>query len=132
VAEYDIPDDLRYTEQDEWARLEDGRVLVGITDYAQQKLGDIVFVDLPAPKTRIDQGSVFGAIESVKAVSELYAPVSGRVIERNEELAERPEMVNEDCYGDGWFLTVALEDEEEYESLLDATAYRKFLEEREE
>ena len=132
MAEYDIPDDLRYTEQDEWARLEDGRVIVGITDYAQQKLGDIVFVDLPAPKSRVDQGSPFGVIESVKAVYDLHAPVSGKVVERNEELGERPEIVNEDCYGDGWFLIVALEDEDEYESLLDADAYRKFLEEREE
>lgn len=131
MADFDIPDDLRFTEQDEWARLEDGRIVVGITDYAQQQLGDIVFIDLPKVGSRLEQGTAFGVIESVKAVSDLYAPVSGKIVERNDELAERPEIVNEDCYGDGWFLTVVCDDMEEYESLLDAAAYRRFLEERE-
>jgi glycine cleavage system H protein len=132
VADYDIPDDLRYSREDEWARSEDGRVVVGITDYAQQQLGDIVFVELPAVGTSVNQGDSFGVVESVKAVSDLYAPVGGEVIEVNADLADSPEVVNEDCYGDGWLLAIRPEDEEEVESLLDAEAYRKHIRDRSE
>ncbi len=128
MAEYEIPDALRYTEQDEWARAEKGRIVVGVTDYAQQQLGDIVFVELPEVGARVERGGAFGVIESVKAVSDLYAPLGGEVVARNEELAERPEMVNEDCYGDGWIVAIATDDA--VDSLLDAGAYRRHVEER--
>ena len=130
MADYDIPGDRRYSTEDEWARLEEDRVSVGITDYAQQQLGDIVFVELPAVGTSVEKGEPFGVIESVKAVSDLYAPVSGQVVEVNADLAEHPEHVNEDCYGDGWMLTIAVEDSAEYDSLLDASAYRRHVAER--
>jgi glycine cleavage system H protein len=130
VADYDIPGDRRYSTEDEWARLEEDRVSVGITDYAQQQLGDIVFVELPAVGTSVEKGEPFGVIESVKAVSDLYAPVSGQVVEVNADLAEHPEHVNEDCYGDGWMLTIEVEDTSEYDSLLEASAYRRHVAER--
>ena len=130
MADYDIPEDRRYSAEDEWARLEEERVSVGITDYAQQQLGDIVFVELPAVGTTVEKGEPFGVIESVKAVSDLYAPVSGQVVEVNTDLTEHPEHVNEDCYGDGWMLTIAVEDSAEYDSLLDASAYRRHVAER--
>jgi glycine cleavage system H protein len=127
LADYEIPESLRYTEQDEWTRAEDGRVVVGITDYAQKQLGDIVFVELPEVGTRVEKGRPFGVIESVKAVSDLYAPQSGEIVARNDELTDRPEMVNEDCYGDGWIIAIGGEPDD---SLLDAAAYRRLVEER--
>ena len=130
MADYDIPDDLRYSREDEWARREDGQVTVGVTDYAQQQLGDIVFVELPEVGTRVEPGVAFGVIESVKAVSDLFAPVSGEVVSVNSDLEERPEAVNEDCYGDGWMITVAIDDTAEYDELLDARAYLKHIQER--
>jgi glycine cleavage system H protein len=130
VADYDIPENRRYSPEDEWARLEEDRVSVGVTDYAQQQLGDIVFVELPAVGTTVEKDEPFGVIESVKAVSDLYAPVSGQVVEVNTDLAEHPEHVNEDCYGDGWMLTIEVEDRAEYDSLLDASAYRRHIAER--
>lgn len=130
MAEYEIPDELRYTHEDEWARLEDQRVTVGITDFAQQQLGDIVFVELPAEGATVEKGDPFGVVESVKAVSDLYAPVSGQVVEVNAELADHPEALNEDCYGDGWLVVIEVETLEEFESLLDAPAYRKHIAER--
>ena len=132
MAEYDIPEDLVYSRDDEWARAEGARVVVGVTDYAQKQLGDIVYVELPAVGTTIHQGDVFGVIESVKAVSDLYAPVSGEVVEINPELARRPETVNEDCYGDGWMIALVVEDPAEVDDLLDAAAYAKHIEERSE
>ena len=128
MGEYQIPDDLRYTEQDEWVRDEGGRLLVGVTDYAQQQLGDIVFIELPEIGTRVDKGNAFGVIESVKTVSDLCAPLGGEVVARNDELADRPEMVNEDCYGDGWI--IAISSDEGVDPLLDADAYRRHVEER--
>jgi glycine cleavage system H protein len=132
VPEYDIPEDLRYSREDEWARAEGSRVTVGVTDYAQQQLGDIVFVELPEVGAPVEQGSPFGVIESVKAVSDLYSPVSGKVIEVNSELEEHPEYVNEDCYGDGWMIAVRVDDAREVEALFDAGAYRRHVAEREE
>ncbi len=130
MADYDIPNDLLFSTEDEWAREEDGRVVVGITDYAQLQLGDIVFIDLPNVGAVFNQGDPFGAVESVKAVSDLYAPVSGEVIEVNADLADRPEAVNEDCYGDGWMVAFAPSEEGEIDSLIDAERYRKHVEER--
>lgn len=130
MADYEIPEDLRYSTNDEWARLDEDRVTVGVTDFAQQQLGDIVFVELPEEGSPVGQGEPFGVIESVKAVSDLYAPVSGQVVEVNSELADRPEAVNEDCYGAGWMIAIEPADPEEYASLLGAPAYRQHVEER--
>ena len=131
MAEYDIPDELRYSEEDEWARVEEaGRIIVGITDFAQEQLGDIVYVELPKIGATISKGDVFGVVESVKAVSDLYAPISGEIIEVNADLAESPELVNADCYGDGWMLSVEPSEAEELESLFDAQAYQKHIDER--
>ncbi len=130
MAEYELPKDVRYTAEDEWLRLEGNRVAVGVTDYAQQQLGDVVFVELPEVGTAVERGEPFGVIESVKAVSDLYAPVTGQVVEANPELADHPEYVNEDCYGDGWMIAIELDDAEEVESHLDVEAYRNHIEER--
>ena len=130
MPDYDIPDNLRYTRDDEWARVEGQRVAVGVTDYAQRQLGDIVYVELPEVGRTFEAGEPFGVIESVKAVSDLFAPVTGEVVEVNRALAERPEAVNEDCYGDGWMITIAFENAAEVEGLLDAPAYRQHVKER--
>jgi glycine cleavage system H protein len=132
LADYEIPDELRYTLEDEWARPDEDRVTVGITDYAQQQLGDIVFVELPAVGACFAKGDAFGVIESVKAVSDLLAPVSGEIVDLNEGLNDHPEIVNADCYGDGWMLAIAADDVEEVDSLLDARAYRAHVDERSE
>ena len=132
MAKYDIPEHLRYSEEDEWARLEGNRVTMGITDYAQQQLGDIVYVELPEVGRVLDAGEPFGVIESVKAVSDLYAPVAGEVVEVNEVLAEQPEAVNEDCYGDGWMIAIQVDDASALASLLDAAAYLKHVNDRSE
>ncbi len=130
MAEYDIPNDRRYSHEDEWATYEGDQITVGVTDYAQKQLGDVVFVELPAVGTAVEKGEPFGVIESVKAVSDLYAPVSGQVVEVNADLADHPELVNEDCYGDGWMLTIAVDDASDFESLLDAAAYRRHVDSR--
>lgn len=132
MANYDIPEHLRYSEEDEWARLEGNRVTTGITDYAQQQLGDIVYVELPELGRVLDAGEPFGVIESVKAVADLYAPVAGEVVEVNEVLAEQPEAVNEDCYGDGWMIAIQVEDESALANLMDAAAYLKHVNDRSE
>jgi glycine cleavage system H protein len=129
LADTQIPEGLHYSEQDEWARSEGERVTVGITDYAQQQLGDVVFVELPVVGTRIERGAAFGVIESVKAVSDLYAPVSGEVIAVNDTLGSRPELVNEDCYGEGWMLVVRAA-RDATAGLFDAAAYAKYVAER--
>jgi len=130
LADYEIPDDLRYSEEDEWARLADGRVVVGITDYAQQQLGDIVFVELPEVGATFTKGDTFGVVESVKAVSDLCAPLGGEIIEVNQELDDRPEAVNGECYDSGWMVVFSPADPGELGTLLDAEAYRKFVDER--
>jgi glycine cleavage system H protein len=129
LSETRIPDDLLYSEQDEWARRAGDRVTVGITDYAQQQLGDVVFVELPAVGTTVTRGAAFGVIESVKAVSDLYAPVTGEVVAVNDALGSRPELVNEDCYGEGWMLAVRPSGDATA-GLLDAAAYAKLVAER--
>jgi glycine cleavage system H protein len=124
----DAPGDLRYTEEHEWIR-EDGDVIrVGITDFAQEQLGDVVYVDLPAPGAQVDKGQAFGEVESTKSVSDLFAPVSGVILERNEALEDRPELINEDPYGEGWMVTIEPSDRAEIDELLDADAYAKVLE----
>ena len=132
MAEYEIPGDLRYSEEDEWTRLDGSRVTTGITDYAQQQLGDIVYVELPKVGRVLERGEPFGVIESVKAVSDLYAPVSGEVVEVNEILTEQPETVNEDCYGEGWMIAIDIEDESALTRLLDAAGYTKHVNDRSE
>jgi len=122
------PDDLRYTEEHEWARTEgDGRVRVGITDYAQDALGDVVYVDIPETGTEVTGGRPFGEVESTKSVSDVYAPVSGTVIERNAQLEERPELVNSDPYGDGWMIAIEVADGGSLDGLLDAEAYASYV-----
>jgi glycine cleavage system H protein len=122
-----VPDDLRYTADHEWARLEDGKVRIGITDYAQDALGDVVFVELPAPGTSIDAGGSFSEVESTKSVSDIYAPVAGTVVEVNTDLTDAPQKLNEDPYGEGWICVIEPTDAGAYEGLLDASAYRKLI-----
>ncbi|MDO8616743.1 MAG: glycine cleavage system protein GcvH [Dehalococcoidia bacterium] len=121
------PADRRYTKEHEWVRVEEGVGTVGITDYAQDQLGDIVFVDLPVAGTQIAHMQKFGEIESVKAVSELFSPVTGEVIEANAALADSPELVNESPYGDAWMLKVRLSDPGEVDRLLSAAEYDAYV-----
>jgi glycine cleavage system H protein len=121
------PADLRYTREHEWARVEGSRARVGITHFAQDQLGDVVFVELPKVGTRVRQLSTFGVVESVKAVSDLFAPLSGEVVEINGRLTERPEAVNRDPYGEGWLIVIALEDPAEVGALLTAAQYEEHL-----
>src|SRR5438874_11620753 len=126
----EFPEELRYTKEHEWARDEgDGRVRVGITDFAQDALGDVVYVDIPEVGTEVTAGTPFGEVESTKSVSDVYSPVTGKVIERNAELEERPELVNEAPYGAGWIVAIEVQDASEMNTLLDATGYRAFVEE---
>ena len=119
------PDDLRYSKEHEWVRAEGSQATIGITSFAADELGDIVFVELPEPGSRLQQYGTFGVIESVKAVSDLYAPVSGEVTEVNEALRDRPELVNADPYGEGWIVKVTLADPGELDGLMDAAAYQE-------
>jgi glycine cleavage system H protein len=122
-----VPEDLRYTADHEWARLEDGRVRIGITDYAQDALGDVVFVQLPVPGTRVEGGASFSEVESTKSVSDIYAPVAGTVVLANDELADAPQRLNEDPYGEGWICLIEPDDASAYGSLLDAAAYQALI-----
>ncbi len=127
---YEIPADRRYARSDEWIRI-DGRVArIGITDYAQSELSDIVFVEVPEVGSRVDAGVPFGVVESVKAVSDLLAPISGEVIQVNEELDEHPELVNEEPYERGWIIEIRIADSEAVPDLLEPDAYRQYVEER--
>ncbi|MDP9405876.1 MAG: glycine cleavage system protein GcvH [Actinomycetota bacterium] len=119
------PSDRRYTEDHEWAKPDGARVTVGITHYAQDALGDVVYVDLPATGTRVEQGQPFGEVESTKSVSDLYAPLSGTIVERNESLESQPELVNSDPYGDGWMVVIEAEDPAAADALLSADAYEQ-------
>jgi len=123
-----VPDTLRYTSEHEWLRAEGDEGVVGITDFAQESLGDVVFVELPAVGAALEQGQVFGVVESNKAVSDLYAPVSGEVVAVNEALGARPELVNEDPYGAGWLLRVRITDAAQPAALLDAASYQRHVE----
>ena len=121
------PDDLKYTAEHEWARTDGNVIRVGITDYAQEALGDIVFVSLPSVGTTVTAGQPLGEVESTKSVSDIYAPVTGTVTGRNETLDSQPELVNTDPYGDGWLLEIQVADDSTLESLLDAAAYQGML-----
>lgn len=123
-----VPNTLRYTKDHEWVRVEGDRGTIGITDYAQNQLGDVVFLELPAVGRHIAAGETFGTVESVKAVSELFAPVSGEVVEINGALVSAPEVVNTDPYGKGWMLVVKLADAGQAAGLLDAAAYQALVE----
>ena len=123
-----FPDDLKYTKDHEWARVKENKVTVGITDYAQKELGDIVYVEFKDKGTSIIQSNVFGTVESVKAVSELYAPVSGTIVETNAALLDAPEKINSDCYGDAWMIVIEMKDSSELNKLMDAAAYKAYVE----
>lgn len=124
----DIPSELRYSSDHEWVRVEDGRVRTGITDYAQDALGDVVFVDLPEVGTTVERGASCCEVESTKSVSEVYAPVSGTIVEVNGDLADNPQRLNEDPYGEGWMFVIEPDDAEQLGDLLDAEGYRVLIE----
>lgn len=129
MAEMIFPADLKYTREHEWIRVEGNVGTVGITAFAQDQLGDVVFVELPPVGTEVKAGQQFGTVESVKTVSDLFAPVSGKVIEVNTALEKSPELVNQDPYGQGWMIKVELSNPAELDALLDAAAYQAFLKE---
>lgn len=123
------PEDVKYTREHEWARTEGDRATVGITDYAQDALGDIVYVDLPAPGTAVGAGERFGEVESTKSVSDIYSPVSGTIVERNNDLDKSPEIINSDPYGRGWLVIVQITDPAELDGLMNAEAYSNLVSE---
>ena len=125
MSDHEIPGELRFTSDDEWVRSEGSEVVVGVTDFAQSQLGDIVFVELPGVGSATETGVPFGTIESVKAVSDLFAPISGVVVAINELLTDQPELVNESCYERGWLVRLRPANPADVQGLLDADAYRK-------
>jgi glycine cleavage system H protein len=124
-----FPEDLKYTREHEWCRIRGNRAVVGITDHAQDALGDIVYLEMPSVGDQVKKGETFGVVESTKAVSDLFAPVSGKVVEVNDPLVDAPETINEDPYEDGWMIQIEIADPAEVKELLDPAAYRKFVEE---
>ncbi len=118
---------IRYTDQHEWVLAEDGVATVGVTDYAQKQLGDVVFVELPEEGKSFAMGDQAAVVESVKTAAEVYAPITGDIVEVNEDLANKPELVNEDATGDGWFFKISIDDESELDSLMDAKEYGEFV-----
>jgi glycine cleavage system H protein len=124
----DVPDELRYSSDHEWLRAEGRRVRIGITDYAQDALGDIVFIELPAVGDKVGTGDSLSEVESTKSVSDVYAPVSGTVVEVNGELVDAPERMNEDPYGEGWICVIELDSDGDLSNLLDAAGYRALTE----
>lgn len=125
--DYSIPITLRYTSDNEWVRDEEDHITIGVTDFAQDQLGEIVYVELPNSGDTVTAGEAFGVIESVKSVSDLLAPISGAVIAVNDELASRPELVNESCYAEGWMVQIKPAEKNDLDSLLDAEAYEKSI-----
>lgn len=124
----DFPEDLKYSRSHEWLRVEGDEAVVGLTDYAQEELGDIVYVELPEEGEELEKDSVFGVVESVKATEDLFSPVSGKVVEVNSPLDDAPEMVNEDPYGDGWLIRLEMSDKNELNELMNAQQYRAYVE----
>ena len=122
-----VQDNLKYTKDHEWIRIEDDIAVVGITDFAQGELGDIVYVEIETIDQNVKMGDVFGTVEAVKTVSDLFMPISGDVIELNEKLESEPELVNNDPYGDGWMVKIKFENKSELDSLLDAQGYEKLI-----
>lgn len=129
MAAENYPDELKYFTEHDWVRVEGGEATFGITWFAQDALGEIVYADLPEPGATVTAGETYGELESVKAVTEVYAPLTGEVVARNKTLEDEPQLVNEDCYGGGWLVRVRLARPEELDALMDAAAYRKSLEE---
>ncbi|RLC19110.1 MAG: glycine cleavage system protein GcvH [Deltaproteobacteria bacterium] len=127
INDLNLPEDLKYTKDHEWVKLSDGIVTIGINDYAQDQLGEIVFVELPETGDTFEKDDEFGSVESVKAVSEIYMPVAGEITEINEGLEDAPELVNESCYDDGWIIKVKPDDISQFEALLDKGAYIDML-----
>jgi glycine cleavage system H protein len=125
----ELPEDLKYTREHEWVSIEGSVATIGITDHAQEQLGDVVFVELPGVGDRIEKADAFGVVESTKAVSDVYAPLSGEVTEVNDDLPDNPELINEDPYGDGWMVKVTIGDKADLEDLMTADEYRTFIEE---
>ena len=125
-----IPDDLLYTKEDEWIKVEGEEGTVGITDYAQDALSDIVYVELPDEGESFETGDTFGVVESVKAAADLYMPISGEIVGVNEDLPDAPEVVNSDPYGDGWLVKIQISDLSELDDLMDASAYSDYCDER--
>jgi glycine cleavage system H protein len=123
-----VPEDLRYSKDHEWARLEGGQVRIGVTDYAQDALGDVVFVQVPDVGTAVALGQSFSEVESTKSVSDIYAPVTGTIVEVNAELSDAPQRLNEDPYGEGWLCVISLDDPSQLDELMDAAAYRALIE----
>ena len=124
----EFPEDLKYTREHEWVLIDGSTATIGITDHAQHQLGDVVFVELPAVGDRVERSEAFGVVESTKAVSDVYAPLSGEVAEINDDLPDNPELINEDPYGDGWMVKITLGDKADLEDLMTADEYRKFIE----
>ncbi len=122
-----VPEELRYSKEHEWVRMEGGEAVIGITDHAQSELGDVVFVELPSVGSEVKQFETFGVVESVKAASDLYAPISGEVVAVNEELTTHPELINSGPYEQGWLIRVRPHDRGELDNLLDAAAYRALI-----
>lgn len=122
-----FPSELRYTKEHEWVLQEDGKVRIGITNYAQEELGDVVFVDLPSEGDEVSAGDTFAVVESVKAVSDIYAPVGGRIVEVNQALEDQPELINEDPYGKGWIVVLEMNNSSELDSLLSAEEYKEHI-----
>ncbi len=127
ISDLNLPDDVKYTKSHEWAKLSDGIVTIGLNDYAQDQLGEIVFVELPETGDTFSQGDEFGSVESVKAVSEIYIPISGEIVEINEDLEDAPELVNESCYDNGWLIKVKPEDVSQLDDLFNKAAYLDIL-----
>lgn len=125
----EFPEDLKYTREHEWVSIDGSVATIGITDHAQEQLGDVVFVELPSVGDRVEKADAFGVVESTKAVSDVYAPLSGEVSEVNDDLPDNPELINEDPYGDGWMVKITLGDKADLEDLMTAEEYRKFIEE---
>ena len=123
----EFPEELRYTKEHEWARLDGDRVTVGITDFAQEELGDVVYVELPQVGRTVEESGTFGVVESVKAVSDLYAPLSGTIVEANTKLEDEPELVNRSPYGEGWMIVMEATNLEEWQQLLTAADYRAYI-----
>lgn len=128
----EFPTELRYSQEHEWVAVEDGIATIGVTDYAQDQLGDVVYVELPEVGAQVTKDEAFGVVESVKAVSDIYAPVSGTVTEVNVPLPDSPETINDDPYGDAWMIRVEMSDPGELEDLMTAAEYKKFTEEEKE
>lgn len=130
MGDWSIPEGYKFTESDEWVKLEGGEALIGISDYAQDQLSDLVFVELPAVGDGFDKGEVFGVVESVKAAADVMMPIGGEVVAVNEGLEDTPEVINEDAYGEGWIIRIKPSDTSEMDDLMDTEAYKAYCEER--